>query len=174
MDTSGGSQQLTPRSNATAATWDNVNITDIRASKNGKLNPFFNCTSNWAAQGAWGSGANLIADYGGASINLSANGNDSCTFTLPTNTSYVFFNGTLGPYNNGATVLTVLPAPPGTGQGGKIKWNAPAQYNIPNAAMYYTALDPAVQYTMSLGTDDPAHAGNAGFTGITLYSTKGV
>lgn len=99
--------------------------------------------------------------------------NAACIFPLPTNMSYIMFNGTLGP-DYLLQQITLSPSPPGASNlvtSNSMIYAVP--YNVPNSPMYMAALDPSVQYSVTINSRDPIHATNSGFSGITLWSTKG-
>ena len=118
-------------------------------------------------------GSQTSAAYNATAVNFFDNPSATCTFTLPTNISYVMFNGTLGPEYTTMQVK-VTPSPPSTNAqmaaGTFLNYN---NYNVPNTPVYLAALDPALQYTFVVNAKDAAHGQEGGFSGLTLYSTNG-
>ncbi|WOO78200.1 uncharacterized protein LOC62_01G001750 [Vanrija pseudolonga] len=128
-------------------TLDKVPKTTVHAVVNGTRNPFFNI------QGGSTIRSEVLGDGSadGSTVQWdSLDINSTMTFQTPPNATYMVVNGTMGPeYAQFSTLM--VPIPPGAppiayGQDGAYTFSP---YRNPGT-LYYTPLDPKIQYTVSL------------------------
>lgn len=132
---------------ASSDTLDKVPKTTIHTVVNGTRNTFF------SIQGGSTIRSDVLGDGSpdGSTVQWdSLDINSTMTFQTPPNATYMVVNGTMGPEYAEYTTLMV-PMPPGSppiayGQDGGYTFSP---YRNP-ATLYWTPLDPKIQYTVSL------------------------
>lgn len=120
-------------------------------------------------------------DYGGRATQsdiqysqLVGNMSDQFTITVPTNTSFVTLNATMGP-NNGWLDVGYSPPPP-TGVQQTSSSDCYNPYIVPNVISHYRVLDPTIQYKMTIfsyyDADNKYAAHGVGVSSVTFYSAE--